>query len=147
MAWIYKYNVCKIQNTLNYHRWLLTCFEMMSAFEIYHTRLKLVLVFGVATSVTVDISKRRCRKFSKPSTTIIMCTKTLIYTIWNRSCKSGFKKQVPRTGFEPVISALKGRCPRPLDERGLFSRVHLWRYDCTLRVVALSSKTRNVKFF
>lgn len=27
---------------------------------------------------------------------------------------------VPRTGFEPVISALKGRCPRPLDERGAY---------------------------
>ncbi len=26
---------------------------------------------------------------------------------------------VPRTGFEPVIFALKGRCPGPLDERGL----------------------------
>src|SRR5256885_694968 len=25
---------------------------------------------------------------------------------------------VPRTGFEPVISALRGRCPRPLDDRG-----------------------------
>ena len=24
---------------------------------------------------------------------------------------------VARTGFEPVISALRGRCPRPLDER------------------------------
>jgi hypothetical protein len=25
---------------------------------------------------------------------------------------------VPHTGFEPVISALRGRCPRPLDECG-----------------------------
>lgn len=24
---------------------------------------------------------------------------------------------VARTGFEPVIFALRGRCPRPLDER------------------------------
>ena len=24
---------------------------------------------------------------------------------------------VARTGFEPVISALRGRCPKPLDER------------------------------
>ncbi len=26
---------------------------------------------------------------------------------------------VPHTGFEPVISALRGRCPRPLDECGM----------------------------
>src|SRR5258708_18736744 len=25
---------------------------------------------------------------------------------------------VPRIGFEPMISALRGRCPGPLDERG-----------------------------
>lgn len=24
---------------------------------------------------------------------------------------------VPRTGFEPVVSSLRGRCPGPLDER------------------------------
>ena len=34
----------------------------------------------------------------------------------------GFKllwlRVVPHTGFEPVISALRGRCPRPLDECG-----------------------------
>ena len=28
---------------------------------------------------------------------------------------------VPHTGFEPVISALRGRCPRPLDECGPMS--------------------------
>ena len=28
------------------------------------------------------------------------------------------RKLVPHTGFEPVISALRGRCPRPLDECG-----------------------------
>lgn len=28
-----------------------------------------------------------------------------------------FKKVVARTGFEPVIFALRGRCPEPLDER------------------------------
>lgn len=27
---------------------------------------------------------------------------------------------VPGTGFEPVISAVRGRCPRPLDEPGTF---------------------------
>jgi Phage integrase family len=30
---------------------------------------------------------------------------------------------VPHTGFEPVISALRGRCPRPLDECGVGRRV------------------------
>ena len=30
-------------------------------------------------------------------------------------------KLVARTGFEPVISALRGRCPWPLDERALES--------------------------
>ena len=29
---------------------------------------------------------------------------------------------VPHTGFEPVISALRGRCPRPLDECGTHRR-------------------------
>jgi hypothetical protein len=29
---------------------------------------------------------------------------------------------VPHTGFEPVISALRGRCPRPLDECGTTSK-------------------------
>jgi hypothetical protein len=28
------------------------------------------------------------------------------------------ERVVPHTGFEPVISALRGRCPRPLDECG-----------------------------
>ena len=31
---------------------------------------------------------------------------------------------VARTGFEPVISALRGRCPWPLDERAVESRVY-----------------------
>ena len=33
-----------------------------------------------------------------------------------------FPKIVPRTGVEPVISALKGRRPGPLDERGMSVR-------------------------
>ena len=33
---------------------------------------------------------------------------------------------VPHTGFEPVISALRGRCPRPLDECGLAARRSRW---------------------
>ena len=32
---------------------------------------------------------------------------------------------VPRTGFEPVISALRGRCPEPLDERGMYQTNNL----------------------
>ncbi len=38
---------------------------------------------------------------------------------------------VARTGFEPVISALRGRCPRPLDERALFNKSVLCRIDYT----------------
>ena len=30
---------------------------------------------------------------------------------------------VARTGFEPVISALRGRCPEPLDERAMLAGV------------------------
>ncbi len=29
-----------------------------------------------------------------------------------------FASMVPRTGFEPVISAVRGRRPKPLDQRG-----------------------------
>ena len=32
---------------------------------------------------------------------------------------------VPRTGFEPVISALRGRYPEPLDERGMYQTNNL----------------------
>ena len=32
---------------------------------------------------------------------------------------------VARTGFEPVISALRGRCPWPLDERAMYDTVYL----------------------
>ena len=38
--------------------------------------------------------------------------------IQNYSVCQAFSEIVPRTGVEPVISALKGRRPRPLDERG-----------------------------
>jgi hypothetical protein len=37
--------------------------------------------------------------------------------------RAGIKFQpdmVARRGFEPLISALRGRCPRPLDERATF---------------------------
>ena len=29
---------------------------------------------------------------------------------------------VAHTGFEPVISALRGQCPRPLDECAIYSK-------------------------
>ena len=32
--------------------------------------------------------------------------------------RRGHAGVVPRIGFEPMISALRGRCPGPLDERG-----------------------------
>ena len=35
--------------------------------------------------------------------------------------KGALKLLVPRTGFEPVISAVRGRRPKPLDQRGIFS--------------------------
>jgi hypothetical protein len=35
-----------------------------------------------------------------------------------RSGGVGLFGLVPHTGFEPVISALRGRCPGPLDECG-----------------------------
>ncbi len=35
---------------------------------------------------------------------------------------SGVRRVVARTGFEPVISALRGRCPWPLDECATHNR-------------------------
>ena len=37
-------------------------------------------------------------------------------------CKRHYKK-TSRTGFEPVISALRGRRPGPLDERDIFIKI------------------------
>ena len=34
---------------------------------------------------------------------------------------------VAHTGFEPVISALRGRCPRPLDECALYGSLEVRR--------------------
>ena len=39
---------------------------------------------------------------------------------------------VARTGFEPVISALRGRCPWPLDERAVKDRRWLGIEDSNL---------------
>ena len=38
--------------------------------------------------------------------------------------------RVARTGFEPVIFALRGRCPKPLDERAV-----IYRYNHILNLV------------
>ena len=38
---------------------------------------------------------------------------------WRSSANERSRWLVPRTGFEPVISTLKGWRPRPLDERGM----------------------------
>ena len=39
------------------------------------------------------------------------------------------QSMVARTGFEPVISALRGRRPKPLDERAIICKMHWlgWR--------------------
>ncbi len=51
--------------------------------------------------------------------TLPVAEKPGIPNTYKKTGVPGFsEKIVPRTGFEPVIFALKGRCPRPLDERG-----------------------------
>ena len=53
------------------------------------------------------------------------------------------QKIVPRMGFEPMISALKGRRPRPLDERGmlyLFSNTQIVLHlDATVKQIFVAS--------
>ena len=51
-----------------------------------------------------------------------------------------FVEIVPRTGFEPVIPALKGRCPRPLDERGAYSTILVLLYGFYSIAIPLSSE-------
>lgn len=51
---------------------------------------------------------------------------------------------VPPRGFEPLISSLKGRCPRPLDDGGIVasrrsSRIRSQITDCQTVSVAVSS--------
>ena len=43
-------------------------------------------------------------------------------------CQAFLHQIVPRTGVEPVISALKGRRPWPLDERGVHVTGRIVRY-------------------
>ncbi len=43
-------------------------------------------------------------------------------------CQALLQEIVPRTGVEPVISALKGRRPWPLDERGVQITGRIVRY-------------------
>src|SRR5581483_1733321 len=49
----------------------------------------------------------------------MVCKKSLVwlYRLYERFRITGL---VAHTGFEPVISALRGRCPRPLDECASF---------------------------
>lgn len=58
-----------------------------------------------------------------------------------------FTKIVPRTGFEPVIPALKGRCPRPLDERGVYNTVFVLLSGFYSIAIALSSETTLIQGF
>jgi hypothetical protein len=44
------------------------------------------------------------------------------------ACQALLQEIVPRTGVEPVISALKGRRPWPLDERGVHVTGRIVRY-------------------
>jgi hypothetical protein len=39
------------------------------------------------------------------------------YPVWLNALKLVQKWLVLRTGFEPAIFAVKGRCPKPLDDR------------------------------
>ena len=41
---------------------------------------------------------------------------------WTPSGGVGWRELVPHIGFEPMISALRGRCPGPLDECGIDGR-------------------------
>ena len=50
---------------------------------------------------------------------------------FNKTCKINHVNiviayLVARTGFEPVISALRGRCPWPLDERAVIPKLCGW---------------------
>src|SRR6266851_6881343 len=59
-------------------------------------------------------------------------------------CQALLQEIVPRTGVEPVISALKGRRPRPLDERGeVYSpRERCSPVDCTVLLASCQAKIK-----
>ena len=42
--------------------------------------------------------------------------KTTAFRVTLASNKAAISLLVAHTGFEPVVSSLRGRCPRPLDE-------------------------------
>ena len=42
---------------------------------------------------------------------------TVVKLLMMKGAGSQEPEVVARSGFEPLISALRGRCPRPLDER------------------------------
>ena len=45
-----------------------------------------------------------------------------------RACALTCEDLVARAGFEPAISALRGRCPKPLDERAICGAPQRKRY-------------------
>src|SRR5918997_1709575 len=49
------------------------------------------------------------------------CRRSAVHADDVGRCTNEGERVVPHTGFEPVISALRGRCPRPLDECGVAS--------------------------
>src|SRR6266581_4985221 len=59
-------------------------------------------------------------------------------------CQAFLQEIVPRTGVEPVISALKGRRPRPLDERGeVYSLCERCSpVDCTVLLASCQAKIK-----
>ena len=67
------------------------------------------------------------------------------YSRWYPGDNSAFPKKgnkyfpfpVARTGFEPVISALRGRRPKPLDERALSNNYFLVIVNSTLLFCSL----------
>src|SRR2546425_7061245 len=53
---------------------------------------------------------------------------------------------VAHTGFEPVISALRGRCPRPLDECAAFCLLAFFNSYATALILPVSKRIVNSNF-
>ena len=73
-------------------------------------------VLGVAVDLVADA----LLQFLVPASLIPSCqmclTSANLVIRTNESGPQAGRSMVAHTGFEPVISALRGRCPRPLDE-------------------------------
>src|SRR5712692_3665500 len=61
-------------------------------------------------------------------------------TLQNRS-------SVAHTGFEPVISALRGRCPRPLDECAAFCLLAFFNSYAAALILPISKRIVNSIFW